>query len=121
MATIDLSGVLKGIGEDILESVEKVRQSADLPDDLKAKAPIWAAGAVRALADAGLALKAKDTPAYDDAIRRLHNYRTAAEAVMVGEGMTVLAAARVEASKRLAGALDLGISIGLKLLAAAIV
>lgn len=121
MATIDLPKVLEIIGDDLKESVKAVVESVNLPDDLKEKGIKWAADATVQLAKAGAAKMANDGAAYDAAMLEIGYYRKAARAIAVAEVMVGLHAAEVEGRKRLAGAIDLGISIGLKLLAAALV
>lgn len=121
MATIDLPSLLHGIGEDIQDSVREVAKSLALPEELREKARVWAAAAAGQLVIAAKAKLAGDGGAYDAAVRELHLYRKAVEAVATGELMMGLAAAEVEARKRLSDAFSLGLSIGVKVLAAALV
>ena len=121
MATVDLPSLLHGIGEDLQASVREVTKSLALPEELRDKARVWAAAAAGELAVAAKAKLTGDGGAYDAAVRELHLYRKAVEAVATGELMVGLAAAEAEARKRLSDAFGLGLSIGLKVLAAAIV
>lgn len=121
MATIDLTAILKGIGDDLEESLKSVVKSTALPTELRVRAINWGACVASELAKAGAAKQAGDTAAYDAALREVHLYRKAAEAIATGELMTGLAAGEVEARKRLSELVGLGASIGLKVLAAALV
>ncbi len=121
MATIDLKAVLKDIGGDLQESVKTIVQSVALPDDLREKGIAWALRVTTELARAGAAKERGDTLTYDAAMLELSYYRKAAKAIAVAEVMVGIHATEVEARKRLSEAVDLGISIGLKVLAAAII
>lgn len=122
MATIDLPGVLRGIGDDLEESVRAIADSAtDLPDDIRKKAKGWAIDSAAALARAGLCKANNDGAGYDAALRELSLFRSAAEAIVTAQALTGLATAQVESRKRLADAYALGVNIGLKALAAALV
>lgn len=121
MATIDLPGLLKEIGDTVVADVKEVVKSEALPPELKARALQWAAGAAAELAKAGAAKATGDTAGYDAAMREVKLYGQAAQAVATGELLIGIAAAEREARKALAKVIDTGTSIGLKVLLAAIV
>lgn len=120
MATIDLPEVLRQIGEQVVDSARAVAASVALPQEIREKAIGWAAGTAAALAAAGVAKVQEDQDAYDAAMREVRLFGEAAKAVAVGEAMIGIAAAEAEARKSLAAIFDMAISIGTKLLVAAL-
>lgn len=121
MATIDLGGVARELGDLVADGVKATLQSVALPADLRAKGLLWAEGVATNITLAGIAKAAGDQAGFDASMREIGFYGQAAKAVATAEVLLGLATAEVEARKALVGAVNLGISLASKILLAAIV
>lgn len=121
MASIDLKGVVETVGTEIRESVERVAADVALPADLRAKMKGWAADTERNLLKAAVAKNAGDTPGYDAAVSEVRFFGKSARAIATAEVLLGLAAAEAEARTRYSALLNLGIDIGLKVIAGALI